>query len=135
MHPRDILLADNDRGVSDLLTEMLRRTGSAVVQAFDGEQAKVELERRAFAVLVCDLDMPRVPGLELLEWLAGRARQPEVVVISGYLDRTVGRRLQQLPFVRHTLCKPFDLFGFVRLVASLLEASSGSAAATGGTET
>lgn len=114
-----ILLADNDRAVSALLTELLRRFGVAVEPAFDGEEAKEKARRPGLGAIVCDLDMPKASGLEVLESLADLPSPPPAIVISGYVDEAVRLRLQRLPFVREVLRKPFDLMAFAAKVKRL----------------
>ncbi len=128
-----ILLADNDRAVSALLTELLRRFGVAVEPAYDGEEAKEKARRPGLGAIVCDLDMPKASGLEVLESLADLPSPPPSIVISGYVDEAVRIRLQRLPFVREVLRKPFDLMAFAakvkRLAAGDGEAPPATAAA------
>ena len=70
-----VLLADNDAAVSGLLAEVLRRSGVEVEQVFDGEAARRRASERVPDVLVCDLDMPKMSGIDVLEaWLRHRAR-------------------------------------------------------------
>lgn len=115
----NVLIADNDRAVSALLTEILARTGLSVEHAYDGEAAQEMVRRGSYGVLVCDLDMPRASGLEVLESLRDLASPPAVVVISGYLDGEVAQRLGALPFVREVLRKPFDLLAFAGRIRAL----------------
>jgi CheY-like chemotaxis protein len=124
-----VLVADNDRAVSSLLSEVLRRQGLRVLQAFDGEQAKAMVVDPCVAVLVCDLDMPKVSGLEVLDWLQDQPHRPHVVVISGYLDARIEGHLRAKPFVRDMQRKPFDLFRFAQSVQALVAASSAGVAA------
>jgi CheY-like chemotaxis protein len=114
-----ILVADNDRAVSSLLGEILRRQGLVVQQAFDGEQAKAMLLDPRIAVLVCDLDMPKVSGLEVIQWLQQQPSPPDVLVISGYVDASVTASLRSHVCVREILRKPFDLMKFARAVQQL----------------
>jgi CheY-like chemotaxis protein len=133
-----VLIADNDSAVSALLTEVLVRRGLTVWHAFDGETARQKAREPAVGVLVCDLDMPRASGLEVLESLRDLVRPPLTVVVSGYLDTALQERLRALPHVREVLRKPFDLLAFAarvnQLVGSLgareqaLEADSGAQA-------
>ncbi|MFY9343734.1 MAG: response regulator [Planctomycetota bacterium] len=123
-----VLIADNDPAVSSLLTEILVRSGLAVEHAGDGEQARIRARASDVAALVCDLDMPKRSGIEVLESLADLAAPPPTVVVSGYLDDAVRARLARLPFVRETLRKPFDLFVFARAVLALVR-PGGSATA------
>ncbi len=115
-----VLIADNDQAVSGLLTEVLRQSGIAPEQAFDGEEARRRCAVDDLSVLVCDLDMPGATGLEVLESLRELERPPEVVVISGYIDGAIQEQLASMPFVREVLRKPFDLLVFAATVRRLL---------------
>jgi DNA-binding response OmpR family regulator len=115
-----VLIADNDSAVSDLLTQVLTRAGLAVAHAYDGEVA-IELARDPVVrVFVCDLDMPRASGIEVLEALGAMAAPPATIVITGFLELAVLERLQAMPFVRDVLRKPFDLLQFAARVQALL---------------
>lgn len=107
-----VLVADNDLGVSALLTEVLARSGLAVRVAHDGDAALAMAAEPGLAGMVCDLDMPRRSGLEVLEELDRRGVVVPAVVISGYLDAAIDARLKRLPAVREVLRKPFDLLAF-----------------------
>jgi CheY-like chemotaxis protein len=134
-HPNavtSVLIADNDCAVSNLLTQVLSRAGLVVGHAYDGESAIRLAQEPDVRVLVCDLDMPRVSGVEVLEALRSMEHPPATIVITGYLDQSVQERLQQLPFVREVLRKPFDLLQFAARVQALL--ASPQAAAVGGAE-
>ena len=115
-----VLIADNDGAVSSLLTEVLVRRGIAVVNAYDGETARQRARQPGVRVLVCDLDMPRASGVEVLESLQDLPQPPASIVISGYLDAEVCERLSRLPYVRHVLRKPFDLLAFAETVRQLV---------------
>ena len=64
-----VLIADNDRAVSGLLTEVLAQSGLETSNAYDGDEACRMAREEAVGVLVCDLDMPGASGLEVLESL------------------------------------------------------------------
>ncbi len=119
-----VLIADNDCAVSALLTEILVRIGLSPVHAFDGDTARIMARQPGLRVIVCDLDMPRVSGLEVLESLRDLANPPRAVVVSGYLDAEVQERLGKLPFVCDVLRKPFDLLAFAERVRQLATADA-----------
>jgi CheY-like chemotaxis protein len=123
-----ILIADNDVAVRALLAEVLARAGMEVVHATDGEQARDKARLPGLAAIVCDLDMPRVSGIEVLESMADLPIVPPAVVISGYLDEAIADRLAKLAWVRDVLRKPFDLLAFSRRVCELATAPCGAAA-------
>jgi two-component system, NtrC family, response regulator AtoC len=74
-----ILVVDDDDDVRGFLAEALEASGHEVEQAADGEQAYRRLLARGFHLLVTDLKMPRLDGMELLRRL--RVEQPELEII------------------------------------------------------
>jgi DNA-binding NtrC family response regulator len=74
-----ILVVDDDDDVRGFLAEALEASGHEVEQAGDGEVAYRRLFARNFHVLVTDLKMPRLDGMELLRRM--RSSQPEVEII------------------------------------------------------
>ena len=124
-----VLVADNDPGVRALLAEVVARTGCRVLTAADGLEANAVLDRQRVDVLVCDLDMPRLPGTAVLAHAAGLPRPPLVVVVSGFLDGPTMARLRADPAVRAMLRKPFDVVAFGALVRQLATAPAAGAAA------
>lgn len=118
-----VLIADNDASVSGLLAEVLRRHGLDVTVAGDGDAAMAAAIGQPVAVLVCDLDMPRLSGVEVLENLAVAGWLPPSLVISGFLESATLARLRRIPAVREVLRKPFDLLAFARRVQELAAAT------------
>jgi CheY-like chemotaxis protein len=80
--PRRVLLIEDDPDHRDLTRRVLEDEASAEVVGYvsDGAQALVEIDRLRPDLLVLDLGMPRVDGLELLERLPADL---EVVVLTG----------------------------------------------------
>jgi CheY-like chemotaxis protein len=113
---RSAVIADNDPGVRGLLAELARRQGFDVQPAADGEQAKLLLAAGGVDLLVCDLDMPKVTGQQLLGWVAQQPQVPIVVVVSGYVDASIQAGLMAHRGVRTVLRKPFDILAFASLL-------------------
>ncbi len=74
-----ILVADDEQGLREFVSEALQDDGHTVVAVADGEQAAARLARESFDLLITDLKMPRMDGLELLRY--ARTEQPETEVI------------------------------------------------------
>ena len=66
-----ILIVDDDKGVREVLTEFLNSLGYVVVGAENGEEALTLYRQGAFDVIMADLIMPNMDGMELL----GRVRE------------------------------------------------------------
>jgi DNA-binding response OmpR family regulator len=74
-----ILLVDDEASIRLTLGALLERTGYDVTSAEGGEQAVELLERQAFDLLLTDLKMPGIDGMQVVA--AARQRQPDVAVI------------------------------------------------------
>ena len=62
-----ILLAEDDKALSALMQDFFRAAGVAVTPAYDGEQALVLAQEQPFDLLVLDVMMPHLNGLEVCE--------------------------------------------------------------------
>ena len=79
-----VLVVDDDAGVRYTVREILASAGLAAEEASDGVEALARCEAAYFPVVVTDLRMPRLDGLELVRRLCARAPAPRVVVITAH---------------------------------------------------
>ena len=79
-----ILLVDDEADVCVTLGALLERSGYAVTTADSGEQALQLLEQQTFDLLLTDLKMPGIDGIQVLA--AAKQRQPDlpVIVLTGH---------------------------------------------------
>ncbi len=77
----EVLLADDDDAVRTTAAEILRNAGYDVVEAPDGEIALQVIRDRSVRVMVLDLSMPRLGGVDVLDALE---RPPVTVIASAY---------------------------------------------------
>jgi DNA-binding response OmpR family regulator len=93
-----ILLVDDEASIRLTLGALLERTGYDVTSADGGEQAVQLLERQAFDLLLTDLKMPGIDGMQVVE--AARQRQPDVAIIvltgHGSLETAIDGLHQQI---------------------------------------
>jgi len=80
-----ILVVENDPGVRETTTDMLRETGYSVTEAADGIEGLQHLSEKTFDVVILDVRLPRLDGPAVLDVLHV---PPPVILISafGYLD-------------------------------------------------
>lgn len=112
-----ILLADDDRALTDLLAEYLRREGFAVDVAHDGAEALSRLSNPAQRpdLLILDVMMPGRDGLETLRELRLQHRLP-VIMLSARgepVDRVIGLELGADDYLSKP-CLPRELLARVR---------------------
>jgi DNA-binding NtrC family response regulator len=79
-----ILIAEDDRAIRRAIREILEMEGHTVDEAEDGMEALNKFEGISYDVLFCDIKMPKMDGLELMQSLKALDHQPEVVVMSGH---------------------------------------------------
>jgi DNA-binding response OmpR family regulator len=91
MDPVRLLVAEDDPGVASGLVRGLREAGFEVELACDGAQAREALARRPPDLLVLDLMLPVLSGIELLESVHERPHPP-VIVLTARID--LGERLR-----------------------------------------
>ena len=81
-----ILIVDDDPYVRDVLEQFLSLRGYIVSTAADGFGAMDLLERQLHDVLLLDIKMPRLSGLEVLRRILAAGMNVGVIMISGYDD-------------------------------------------------
>ncbi|MCB2230435.1 response regulator [bacterium] len=79
-----ILIVDDNPNMSSLLQEMLEVFDYESVRAGDGAEALSELEKGNFSMVITDMRMPNMSGLELISEVKSRFPKMPVVLISGY---------------------------------------------------
>ncbi|MDX2159351.1 MAG: response regulator [Hyphomicrobiaceae bacterium] len=103
-----ILLADDDRGALDLVRRALETDGHVVTAVGDGNDALAALKTSAFDVLVADVEMPGIDGVELARRARAVATGIRIVFISG--SEELLERARSLVIVgARTLSKPFSI--------------------------
>jgi two-component system response regulator PilR (NtrC family) len=74
-----ILVVDDEQSLREVLSIMLKRTGYAVTSVADGQEAIELLNKDIFDLVITDLRMPRIDGMEVLK--AAKSASPETVVL------------------------------------------------------
>ena len=78
-----ILIVDDDEPERMILSTILEQAGHETSLAEDGEEALKECSSRAIDVVITDLQMPKVHGLELIGMLRDLSPRPAIIAISG----------------------------------------------------
>jgi CheY-like chemotaxis protein len=106
--PSKVLLVDDEREFVQTLSERLqmRDYGSAV--AYDGEEALSILAEEEPEVMVLDLKMPGIDGLEVLRRVRSEHPNVEVIVLTGHGSRDIERQCMELGACAY-LEKPVDM--------------------------
>lgn len=104
---KTILLVEDDREISELIRQHLRQEGFAVLAAYDGEEAMAMFERERIDLMVLDLMLPQLGGLEVLRKVRERSRLPVLILSAkgSELDKALGLGIGADDYIS----KPFSM--------------------------
>ena len=104
----DILVVDDEAVALKNLCHVLKKEGYRVTAAKSGKQALACLEKQTFALVVTDLKMPQVDGMQVLKRVKALYPQTEVIMITGF--STIDTAVESLKAgAYHYIAKPFKL--------------------------
>jgi DNA-binding response OmpR family regulator len=113
-----ILLVDDEDSVQKLLAYPLERDGFRVVQAWDGEEALTRFASEPVDLVVLDVMLPRLDGLEVCKRLRAQSSVPIIMLTArdDELDKVLGLELGADDYIT----KPFSIREFRSRVRALL---------------
>ncbi len=125
--PRSILIADDDPHIRQLLAFALNKAGLVTREAQDGEEALAAVAADPPDLVVLDINMPRMNGLEVCRRIRAQGELPILFLSSrdDEIDRVLGIELGGDDYV----VKPFSPREVVARVAAILRRSSAASAA------
>jgi CheY-like chemotaxis protein len=119
--PKRILVVDDDASILRLVATILRRERYHVDTAGGGKEALSKIDLTQYDVIVLDLMMPEVSGLDVLRILDARVPQIKcVVLLSAASPLEIASKLT--PSVFAAMRKPFDNAELIAAVRGCIEA-------------
>ncbi len=120
-----VLLVEDDAALRNTLLLALRSAAYGVDAVADGESADITLETGKYDLIVLDLGLPRLDGIEVLRRLRGRDDWTPVLILTA--REGVDHRVTGLDGgADDYLTKPFELKEFEARVRALIRRASGS---------
>src|ERR671930_2689794 len=116
--PARILLVDDEQAVQTLLTYPLRKEGYEVVGATDGQQALDRFSETRFDLVVLDVMLPKLDGIEVCRRLRTRSQVPIIMLTAkgDELDKVTGLEMGADDYIT----KPFSVTEFRSRVKAAL---------------
>jgi len=113
-----ILLVDDEHAIQTLLSYPLRKDGYEVVQAIDGQAALARFDEGSYDLVVLDLMLPKVDGLEVCRRIRARSTVPIIMLTARAeeVDTVVGLELGADDYIT----KPFSMREFRSRVKAAL---------------
>ena len=115
------LVVDDNEDIRDVFCRLVERAGHVAATAYDGQDAVETLERDKFDVMLLDLTMPRMTGVEVVRWLRDRpdvAPDLRIVVISAWAGEN--RAVLQELGITTVMQKPLRIQQLTDLIAETL---------------
>ena len=117
-----ILLVDDEQPIQTLLSFPLQRDGYEVVQAADGAEALARFDEQVFDLVVLDVMLPRMDGLEVCRRLRAKGETVPIIMLtakSEEIDKVLGLELGADDYIT----KPFSMREFRSRVKAALRRS------------
>ncbi len=123
-----VLVVDDEPIVREVVVRYLEREGYATLEADDGDDARLIVERDSPDLVVLDVMLPGTDGLELCRWIRSRTELPVIMLTARgeEADRIVGLELGADDYVT----KPFSPRELAARVRTVLRRTNAAAAAT-----
>ena len=122
-------MIDDDEELCEEITEILTNEGYRVTTAFDGLSGKRLVEKYDYDILILDVKMPGLSGLDILESIKEQNKELKVIILTG---RPLSKNLQEelsyedkendiLGLADGIIGKPFDIGALLGKIKELLD--------------
>ena len=120
-----ILIVDDEQDVREIFQDRLEKAGYNPIMAENGEEA-IRILRSGdnminVGLIFCDIRMPKVDGVECIDFLKKQAPGIPVVVVTGYPDPEVAKNLLNRG-IKEYLVKPLDKDRMLEMVERIVSA-------------
>lgn len=105
---RKLLVVDDEGELCDFLRDIFARRGYQVSVATSGEAALAKIEEEKPEVVLLDLKLPDISGVEILRRVKEMGKDTTVIAMTGYPDTSLAREVKSLG-VYDYIYKPFNI--------------------------
>ncbi len=120
----NVLITDDDAGFRQTLCDALSDRGLNLHQASDGEEALAMIGQTPIHLILVDVHMPRLTGIEVIRELAGRPLRIPTILMSAMMDEAIEREAARMRAYR-ILRKPIRLRDLRSIVCGSLAETYG----------
>ena len=122
-----ILVVDDETGLCDFIRHYLTSRGFEVEVAFRAQEALDILNQRTFHIVLADIMMPSMDGLELLRQI--KESYPQVVVIMMTAYASLDKAVRSITYgATDLLIKPFEVSKLLEIINNSLKDTASSSA-------
>jgi DNA-binding response OmpR family regulator len=122
-----ILVIDDDEPIREMMTVILRHHGHTVISVPDGRKAFQHLNVSKVDLVITDVIMPEVDGVEVLRRLRISHPTLPIITVSGNPTGAMFLKMAKTLGARCTIAKPFEAVALINAVNDVLAQSLGKA--------
>src|ERR1700722_13200927 len=89
---RDVLVVEDEDRIRQMLGQALKQMGFEATFAPSAEAAAKAIAQRVFDIMILDLNLPGMNGMEFLESIRSRRCDTQVIILTGFGDLEAARR-------------------------------------------
>ena len=116
----EILVLDDEEIVCTRLKASLEKAGYRVEVFTDSREAKNRIEQHKFDIIVTDLKMAHIDGLQLFQLAHDKWPECAIILITGFATVTVTREALHKG-VRDVIAKPFKIADFIKIIDQIAD--------------
>lgn len=130
MKSKNILLVDDDEELCEEIAGILTEEGYSVTTAFEGVQGKKLIEHNRYDLVLLDIKMPGINGLEILKYAKDTKVPAKFIIITGGIDTDIGSPAIKISGLEHDqeiakraeaiIAKPFDVVVLLEKIHQLI---------------
>lgn len=117
--PKKLLIVDDEADIRELLAEQLSVLKVEIVTADDGQDALVKLKEHQFNVILSDLKMTKMSGMQLLKEVRAAKVNIPFIILTGHGDSATAAEALKLG-AYDFLQKPWDEYGLMNVIRRAL---------------
>jgi CheY-like chemotaxis protein len=125
-----ILIVDDDEGIREMLADLMEVLGYRSVVAGNGKEGLARLEKEKVSLVISDIKMPVMDGIEMMKKIKENFSDLEVLLITGY-EADYSREEVKEAGAADYIYKPFNIDVIEKKIKSLLEKRDGRGAHIG----
>lgn len=115
-----ILIVEDNESNMKLFCDLLQTQGYDIVKSFDGENALELLKNNSYNLLILDIQLPRISGIDLMKRLQSAGiKRPKTIVVSAYAMQNE-IRVAKAYGCECYITKPIDIVEFLKTVKRVL---------------
>ena len=110
---KNVLIAEDNNDLRNIFSKSFDKTIFDVRLAIDGEEAIAKINELLPDIIILDVDMPKVSGFGVLDYLKETNRRPKVILVTG---NTIAADAPQAEFADLVLVKPVSIRELITFV-------------------